>query len=85
MTKLAVVTVATLHHFLLWSLMFAPFWLIYYSPWYVSIPIIVFILRITTSRERCLLTELEDYFRGKLDWQLLNGKFIRYYYIKRLS
>lgn len=44
-----------------------------YTPWYVSIPVVVWILNLFTLPVRCPLTLLENYFREKAGLTKIRG------------
>lgn len=57
------------------------FLLPFFQPWYVALPIMVFIFAHSTTRVDCKLTEAENYLRVKLGYKRIGG-FVKHYLIK---
>ena len=55
------------------SLLILPF----FTPWYIAIPLMTFIVRATFSRDRCILTDLENSIRKSMG--LKEIRFIKNY------
>lgn len=49
--------------------------LLVYSPWYVSIPLVVWIINLFTLPVRCVLTTLENRLRAKIGLPRITGFF----------
>lgn len=49
-----------------------------YEPWYVSLPVSVWIMHLAKAPLRCPLTQLENVIRGKLAMPKIHG-FINHY------
>lgn len=73
-------TAIILHHVLFWILLTTPFIMVWSQPWYLTVVITTLIVRIATSRDVCILTELEREWRLELGWKPLNGGFVKHYY-----
>lgn len=64
--RLSILAVVLSHYFLLGVMIMAVRELIFNTPWYVFIPLIVMIVRIGSSRSACPLSQLEAYLERKL-------------------
>ncbi len=51
-----------------------------YEPWYVALPLSVWIMHLAKAPFRCPLTQLENKFRAKLGWPKIHG-FINHYFL----
>lgn len=58
--------------------------LIIYTKWYISLPLVSFLVRITFERDdlSCPLTRWENKIRKKLGWPIITG-FVKHYVFKR--
>lgn len=63
------------------AVFFAFFILPFYTPWYISIPLMTFIFFFSTTRVECQLTNLENGIRKRLGRKKIGG-FVGHYFIK---
>jgi len=75
-------TSIVVHSLVLLSMLVAVPMLILYEPWYVSLPLLVWMLNLLTMPFRCPLTSVENYFRTKIGLPKING-FISKYVLRR--
>ena len=68
------------HHLLAWGLIMSPIVCVFYQPWYITLVICTFVVRTITSRDLCILTEMEKYLRRKLELRELQNGFVGHYY-----
>lgn len=67
-------------HFILVLGVFASFFILpFNSPWFVSLPLCVFIVNLMFARIHCPLTDLENWIRGKLGMPKIKG-FVGHYF-----
>lgn len=72
-------------HVVLMFFMAAAFFVIpFYQPWYVALPLEVFIVRLVFSRSLCPLTELENTIRQKLGYKRIGG-FVGNYFVRPIK
>lgn len=81
MYKLCVYTVATIHHIVAASLFLSLFIVPFVTTYWIALPIIVTVVRIMTSTDRCILTELEQYLRKRAGMYVIHG-YVGHYWIK---
>lgn len=84
MNKICLIILVILHHAILWCLTITPFICLIFQPWYITIFTTVVIIRIGTSRARCIATDFENYLRKKLGFKPIDG-FIKHYYLRRIK
>jgi hypothetical protein len=81
--KILLILVVIFHIFVvIFNLLAIPY-LCIYEPWYVSLPLISFLLRLALVERECPLTYLENMIRSKLGMKRI-GTFIGHYIIKYL-
>ena len=73
--------VAGLHHILAWTLMYALVVCWIYLPFWLAMVVAVTVVRIMTSRDRCIATDLEEELRTRANMKALNG-FVGHYYVR---
>jgi hypothetical protein len=56
----------------------------FYVPWYVSVPLVTFLVQQFTSRVECPLTKLENSLRRKLGRQEIKT-FLKHYFLQPLQ
>ena len=61
------------HYILFLALVLSMPYAAIYEPWYVSVPLVVWVLNLMTLPVRCPLTTLENYFRRKLGIPTIKG------------
>ncbi len=72
--KIALYITVAAHYALFIGLMASPVPLFLYTPWYVSVPLVSWVINIATLRGlRCPLTELENYIRRKMGIPEIKG------------
>lgn len=76
--KLIVILVASVHTVLAVSLVISVFVVPFLVPYFVALPIEVGIIRILTSRDRCILTDIEIHYRKKAGMYVISG-FVGHY------
>ncbi|MBP7209610.1 MAG: DUF2784 family protein [Paludibacteraceae bacterium] len=52
------------------------------TPWYVSVPLVTWLVALATNPIRCLLTDLENKIRERLNMPKIKG-FIKHYILRR--
>lgn len=72
----AIIATVLTHYVLFVSLVLSIPYLILLQPWYVSVPVVVWILNLMTLPVKCPLTELENYLRRKAGLKEIRG-FLR--------
>lgn len=73
--------VVVAHHLLAVGLVVAPIACIILQPWYVALIACTFVVRTITSRDRCILTDMEAKYREKLGLAPLKNGFVGHYYV----
>ncbi len=81
MNRVLVYIVAGLHHILAWTLMYALIVCWFYLPFWQAMVLAVTVVRIMTSRDVCIATDLEENLRTKAGMKPLNG-FVGHYYVR---
>ena len=71
--KLAAVLTVVSHYILFILLVGSIPYLFLFEPWYVSVPLVVWLINLMTLPVRCPLTTLENYFRVKAEWPKISG------------
>lgn len=57
--------------------------LLAYAQWYISVPLVTFLVRLAIVERRCPLTALENYIRKKVNLPTINS-FIGHYIVKHI-
>lgn len=52
------------------------------TPWYISVPLVTWLVALATNPIRCLLTDLENKIRERLNMPKIKG-FIKHYILRR--
>lgn len=78
--KILVVIVAVVHIWIAISLAVSAVLLPFYANYFVALPLIICIIRILTSNDKCVLTELEKYLRKKAGMYVIRG-FVGHYFL----
>ena len=71
--KVGVVATVVSHYVLVAVLASAIPMLAMYTPWYISVPVIVWLLNLFTLPVRCPLTTLENFFRERAGMPKIRG------------
>lgn len=79
---LALVIIVFMHYILFIVLVGSVPFLFLYEPWYVSIPVAVWLLNLMTLPVRCPLTTLENRVRRELGLKTIRG-FVSYWILWR--
>ena len=77
--------VMIVHHIVAWGLGVASLLSVLYQPWYMAFLMVIVVARIGTSRDKCILTELENKLREKSGRDPLEGGFIKHYYLRKFK
>lgn len=56
----------------------------FYAEWYVALPLMSFILFLSTNKVTCKITDLENYIRGRLGYRRIGG-FVGHYLLKPIN
>jgi hypothetical protein len=75
------VAVIVLHMGLVLSVVASVFMLALKQPWYICVPLCLFVYSYCTSPVKCVLTELENYLRLRLGINRIGG-FVGHYFIR---
>lgn len=81
MLRLSLVILVVLHLLLVLINLIAMPCLLLYQPWYVSVPLVSFLIRLATVERECPLTIVENWLRNKLGMKVINT-FIGHYIMK---
>ena len=83
--KIALYIVIILHHFVCVSLAIFPIIAVYlgYDLLFIWLMLIV-VFRTSYSRDKCILTDMENYLRVEVGWPPLKGGFVKHYYMRFL-
>lgn len=73
--------VVLLHHLLAIGLVLAPIFSLVLQPWYITLIVTTFVVRTATSRDTCILTNMEIDLREKLGMPSLSNGFVGHYYL----
>lgn len=73
-------TVVFIHHLLAIGLVLACICSFFLEPWYITVVVVTFVVRLMTSRERCILTDMESNLRKELGMIPLRKGFVNHYY-----
>lgn len=76
------ILVVAVHHLIAVGLVVGGVLSIIFQPWYVALILCTSVVRICTSRDVCVLTNLERDLRKELGLKPLKGGFIKHYYLK---
>jgi hypothetical protein len=76
--KLIIYIINVLHHLIVWSMAVAPMLCWLTQPWYVAMPITMFLAQQVTGR--CPLTDWENSLRKRHGMPEIKGGFVKYYY-----
>lgn len=80
---IALYTTVIAHYLLFGGLLASIPFVLIYEPWYVSIPIVSWLINIGSLRGlRCPLTELENYLRRKIGLPEIKGFVSKYILLK---
>lgn len=71
--KLILYGIVALHYVLFFFLIASIPMLLIYEPWYVSVPVVVWLINLATLPVRCILTTWENRIRTKLGMPKING------------
>lgn len=82
--KLALYFVVVVHFVLVLAMLMSFFVLPFMEPWYIALPIDVFLVFLVTNPIACKITELENWLRQKLGMKRIGG-FISHYIVKPLK
>ena len=77
--RIALYLIVGSHGVLVLSMAAAIPYLIILQPWYISIPVVTWIINLAVLPVRCPLTSVENYVRVKLNLPRISG-FIDYYW-----
>jgi hypothetical protein len=81
MIKTLIALVVSFHLFIIFVNMAAIFYLAANEPWYVSVPLISFLIRLATVERECPLTIVENWLREKAGKRKVRT-FIGHYIVK---
>lgn len=83
MSRILWLSVASIHHAVAWGLLASSVLSVLYQPWYMAFLMVVVVARICTSRDKCVLTELENSLRVRSGMEPLDGGFLNHYYVRK--
>lgn len=76
--------IVTIHMIILFGIVLSFFILPFAAPWYIALPLCVFIVHLCTTRIECPLTNLENVIRQKLGKKRIGG-FVGHYFVKPIK
>lgn len=79
--RVLLILLVTFHIIIVFINLAAIFILPFYTPWYISVPLISFLIRLATVERECPLTALENLLRKQLGMRPINT-FIGHYFVK---
>lgn len=82
--RLALILIVVIHLIIVFINIVAIPFLLIYTPWYISIPLISFLIRLATVERICPLTNIENWIRRKLGMKEIKT-FIGHYIIKHIK
>lgn len=71
--KILLYIVVGSHYILFLALVFSMPFLAIYEPWYVSVPVIIWVLNLMTLPVKCFLTTLENWVRTRAGLPTIKG------------
>lgn len=82
MYKTLVYVTATVHWLLIATMFMSAVILPFAQPWYIAIPLVICIIRVGTSRDKCIITDFENKLRRKAGMPVMLKGFIYHYMLK---